>query len=796
MALHWRNLLVILPVVSEESTREAVVQAIGASISVADVPNLFHEIVATYLLPNCDPQAKRSVAVALKLLCAKYAELLRELLLSSQSDGQVMLFQQLEVSNLLASSQAPLLCGKPTPDTASSAEKIYRKSWLHRQKLHFHRILKNSSDSRDESLAIDILGREEAFHLDQGLDADLSNCPRKSLLSSDEAASRGPFIQDTTSETWFSRIVRFLVMELINPVAERREGAALGLESIVSGLSSSLPASTAAADCASLARCLPPFLLHDIASVGTTSLVLDRVVAFHDLQLSSDDDDDGETVCALPVKTLLARLVAHSVQALADFTASATLAKIALQLAAEPNWMTAFAGLLLCKEQITHRPSDAHLFVVNVLEIFQRASCPVELTALAVQLLRRIVRSEGATPEVRQSIFKLLVALPFPSSSTDASMDPRDCLEWLSVGCLAVVCIHRPLLSPLEVNDLALRQAVANIKVSLQIVQNSSHDQMLATSVRLQDLVDALEVMAQYADRLDAENVLELAVSLVSTSEPRSLIDGKSGVYRDRLALWQLLGGHIGCLLAPWLSPERMAQVLDGISPCGDSNSPRKRKISLFGAMATALWTGWIGGTSNEARQVLTSALLLRGQHLVQALAALQTPSSEVGRGHSKPAASAPSAATANGAKKAHKRVVISFSGAAAGRSSISTAGSDKASRIEEAVYGLANVASLLLLNQVELDALPGMESLSWQQSSASTAWKTLHQVLEARKTDNWRAILEMVVSLPDEAQRQTWLSCITPWVIRLIERQVQDLPQALEVYRVLRAASRYSDYG
>ena len=318
----------------------------------AALDSLLHEL-CTVLLVSGEWSTRVNAAYTLRLLCRRFQSLLRPLLLDSPSDGDLLHLSQLHVEhiNALSGRGATLLSGASSYLADARPDRLYNKQWLSRQQRALSRRLGLEAAGEDEKSALAAGGPESLLTLADVAFEGLTSTERRagrvdrravlrqaaeaagtattSSSSSSSSSAKRPRsapaptapADDASRETPLARLVRFLIVGLLDSRWETRHGCAVGLCAVINGLSasevvrdysqssstrapaaaessgidahdgenlsdSSPPLPDASADAASSARPapsrpppllpLPPHLLEDVLCTGVGLLVLDR----------------------------------------------------------------------------------------------------------------------------------------------------------------------------------------------------------------------------------------------------------------------------------------------------------------------------------------------------------------------------------------------------------------------------------------------------------------------------------------------------------------------------------------
>lgn len=170
------------------------------------------------------------------------------------------------------------------------------------------------------------------------------------MVDQDVKESTHNIIVEETSENWFMRLVRYLLLGLVNDIWEIRHGAALGLRGILG------------------VRGLPLVLIEEISAISTLVLLLDRVI----------DCSDMDAIP--PVKTACAQLLASSLPCKEDHihsdvitsvpqsittTNSDSLLQMVVQMCTSNSWHVMQSGLLCVKYILSLKQIEYIIYLIN-----------------------------------------------------------------------------------------------------------------------------------------------------------------------------------------------------------------------------------------------------------------------------------------------------------------------------------------------------------------------------------------------------------------------------------------------
>jgi len=377
MDTSWCELISLLR--GNEHVGDLVAPALCEVVNQDEASAIFHELVTLYLV-DTEWNTRANTAVVLRKLCSHLILTLKPLLLAASSDGELLSFTDVEDVDQVLSNGTELR-SHPTTYSSSARDpvKLYGKNWIGLQRKALkkrigaettlsetRKALGYSIDATNLLEETDICSRQQDIVNQTEIEVkegDQQTCDRSEQVSS-----------DTACETWFVRLIRFLVVGLLDPRWETRQGCAMGLSGIINGL---FPFGHDG-----VVELLPSFLVEDFLCSGLSVLILDR---FYDCSSS--------VVAISPVKESISQLVAVASKCAERGTTSRVL-NVALAMAKYQNaWMVQHGGQILLKYLVPLNPS---LLMDNMLsECIQVAlngmSCVIDDVACsAAQLVRSL----------------------------------------------------------------------------------------------------------------------------------------------------------------------------------------------------------------------------------------------------------------------------------------------------------------------------------------------------------------------------------------------------------------------
>lgn len=265
------------------------------------------EFICFHYIIHSNMDTRVNASKALHCISLKFCKSL--IALHSVSDGFLLKIEEIDVDRIIKEGQ-PLLNGKISHSYDGN---IYSTSWL-----DYHRISLRKRISFEVN-SIDI--GMESDYLDEMISYEDICVPVKGDRedsASKNSALLGKKSFHSSSESWFSRLLRYLVVGMIDTCWECRQGCSLGLSNIISAISTN--------DTNEMSRLqvkssnVPQYLLEDIISTGLCVLLLDQFMDF---------SDDGVTaVC--PVKEVVGHLIACAALNHLSFP---TILRMAIELA-------------------------------------------------------------------------------------------------------------------------------------------------------------------------------------------------------------------------------------------------------------------------------------------------------------------------------------------------------------------------------------------------------------------------------------------------------------------------------
>lgn len=300
----WRDLLILLR--GSSSRAEIVAEVVVDTVSITDLPNLFHETIINYL-SSYDSDTRVNASKLLFTVSKKFKKYLMPLLVDSQSDGNLVALKDINISKLLdANRNVGLYSGETVSLEGVTNGQLYDKNWLLKQKLHFQKLLGISTSSADARTAFSVA--ESTVTL---LEEDIK-VENPIQLSAEINLVVVTDSRDLTTETWLARLLRYLVIGLLHNKWEVRHGCCVGITSILKGListenkcdSQQLLTENESIATGTYTRQLPSFLANDIVCCTVVVLLLDRFMDLSCSEISPVKDGAATLLCEMVADNL------------------------------------------------------------------------------------------------------------------------------------------------------------------------------------------------------------------------------------------------------------------------------------------------------------------------------------------------------------------------------------------------------------------------------------------------------------------------------------------------------------
>ena len=278
----WKIILSFLKTVKHEELAQNTIRTIVDLISLQELPDLMHSLWFHDYLFHSESDCRRNSSWLLQEACIRFDTQLLPLLTFSHSDGSLMRFDEVDVSALLKQKDflfkaAPVMA----PDNGEE-DIIYKKSWYEKQRKKLNRLITSSREVYQGMKVCDV----EQVPLLEEEDLVSHNNQEDFPNTENRLTSRNNF-DEVTSETWFARLFRYLIVNWLHDEWSFRLGAIKSINAILTGLSHKK---------ASLVL-IPDYLLEDIISVGITVLIKDHFIDY-------DSESDHSLLMTITSTTL------------------------------------------------------------------------------------------------------------------------------------------------------------------------------------------------------------------------------------------------------------------------------------------------------------------------------------------------------------------------------------------------------------------------------------------------------------------------------------------------------------
>jgi hypothetical protein len=266
----WRDLIVLLRgKCNILQTCDAIVDLLRCELTA--VPDVVHEVVFG-LLVSSTTHCRLNGATLLGLIALEFTLLFEKLVTDSPSDGNLLTLMDIDVSRIERNSTSFFVSSHSS--TLSTA--VYSKDWLVLQKKELRKRIGWECANDVPGAAAEYDGVENCL-----FESDVHAEPRS--FDESKSVESGPpplqlnISQSRTEETWLARVLRCMIVGLLDPKWEIRHGFSLGLTSILRNL---LPDSPTGGAHALAPTVLPTFICDDIMCCGVCVLLLDRLMDF------------------------------------------------------------------------------------------------------------------------------------------------------------------------------------------------------------------------------------------------------------------------------------------------------------------------------------------------------------------------------------------------------------------------------------------------------------------------------------------------------------------------------------
>jgi hypothetical protein len=250
-------------------TCDAIVDLLRCELTA--IPDVVHEVVFG-LLVSTTTHVRLNGATLLGLIALEFTLLFEKLVTDSPSDGNLLTLMDIDVSRIERNSTSFFVSSHSS--TLSMA--VYSKNWLVQQKKELRKRIGWECANDVPGAAAEYDGVENCL-----LESDVHAEPRS--FDGSKSVESGPpplqlnVSQSRTEETWLARVLRCMIVGLLDPKWEIRHGFSLGLTSILRNL---LPDSPTDGAHALAPTVLPTFICDDLMCCGVCVLLLDRLMDF------------------------------------------------------------------------------------------------------------------------------------------------------------------------------------------------------------------------------------------------------------------------------------------------------------------------------------------------------------------------------------------------------------------------------------------------------------------------------------------------------------------------------------
>eukprot|EP01039_Chlorochromonas_danica_P012861 gene12861-14817_t len=340
MEYGWRELIPLLSTLdaADDSVQAAIVDSFLLSITKQnqlgettlnndfkshELQDAMHALIFHVALPkDSSAPVPNCLSPLLTSICGHFADELSQLL-QRDGSGSLILVDNLDIETILTMTSleemqnmikdTPVSCEREAGSGPELNVSVYSEQWMKQQRRRLKSIMKVVASNSSELAGLQYL--ETNFGIDD-LDVlpDQHQAPKSSMAP---LATVDPSPND--NDSWLVRIIRFLMVSILEENNFRRQTAASCLRSIFAGLQrhqETIP--------------IPYYLAQDVFSLGLVVLVLDDVVLFPEALPSlrrqsyradlstSHVKTEVSAFFRFPVKEEAARLVARAMLVLSN----------------------------------------------------------------------------------------------------------------------------------------------------------------------------------------------------------------------------------------------------------------------------------------------------------------------------------------------------------------------------------------------------------------------------------------------------------------------------------------------
>lgn len=389
----WRDLLVLL---RGKSCVGVACEAIGdlAEQNIEVLPDLFHEVVFDLLVSNVT-HVRNNGSTLLRILCAQFSLVLTPLLSDSCTDGVLFTIDDINIPKVLRCSGGQLRSSTTAGDVPST---VYTTSWLNMQVSELRTRIGLESNSSEVVDAAQYDNLEELLrpvdvsaHEERGA-AERECSPHLKEIDESFPCNLNLHNVKATSETWFARLVRVMIVGLLSPTWEIRHGYALGLTVTLESLYPDLMHGQKEQQERRLAK-LPAFLCDDMLCCGLCVLLLDRFMDF------GCSEQEGSSVS--PVKEAAGSMVACALQCADDLRRKRKAWELLVEMTTSSgvHWTVTLGGLIALKNFVRNNSllvlvDQPELFASLVLRgVGSAAAGQEEVACCACEVLEALARA-------------------------------------------------------------------------------------------------------------------------------------------------------------------------------------------------------------------------------------------------------------------------------------------------------------------------------------------------------------------------------------------------------------------
>lgn len=384
-----------------------------------DLQVIFHKLCVSTLLDG-NWITRTNASVAILELSSRFCSTLKPLLMTAKSSGFLYQYEEYDIESVIRDGKLLYSDELSVLDT----DNIYGSDWLNRQRRLLQRRLGKETSEIDASIGLKFSVLDNLLEVkDVVLVADTLCISNKKRIS-EEGVDEEDSIQqneiteaDILGEVWFARLLRFMLVGLVDPRWETRHGCSIGLKAFLTGLFPLLSNSivnrftepnkiknshsngTNSSNrvdsdnyniieniCNENIPCnlasLPMFLVQDIACSCLSVLVLDRFI-----------DVSTSTTSIAPVKESCAQLLATAVITSRSVKFSASLFNIALAMSrSQSHWTAMYGGLLALKYLLPVMETPTVDWLNQVQDVIKNAlrSSVDDVICAAAQLIQSL----------------------------------------------------------------------------------------------------------------------------------------------------------------------------------------------------------------------------------------------------------------------------------------------------------------------------------------------------------------------------------------------------------------------